>query len=181
MTQVRICGIFDARTTAQRFTPDLIISITDPDPSGSEKIDFSGLAAKVLRLEFHDIEAVTGAFTAPSMSDGVKLKDFLDTEFPAAPVRILIHCHLGLSRSPAIATMALAILRARSGPLTKTTCDDIVDQVFAAAPQAEPNARILTIAEKLVDAPRRALVSSSAARKAKRKLLDDPAGTQFSW
>jgi predicted protein tyrosine phosphatase len=150
MTKLTICGIYELASVVQREKPDLVISITDPGPSGAPMDAIPDYPGKVLRLGFHDLDQVIDEYTAPAMQHARKLKAFLDDEFAEPPEHILVHCHLGVSRSPAIALLTLALLRSREATPNSDMGDQIVAQVFDAAPQARPNRRIVAIADRML-------------------------------
>jgi predicted protein tyrosine phosphatase len=94
---------------AENFRPTNVISLLDPDYSLSPI--FSMLAENHLILRLKDRTEVN-ADTIPQLSF-LELVNFLDMavlDSQKQDVRLLIHCHLGASRSPAVAYLALSRL-----------------------------------------------------------------------
>ncbi len=167
MTKLTICGIYELPSVLKAESPDLVISITDPIAGPMPNLMPANFEGKWLHLGFHDLEKIIEDYTAPSMQHARKLEAFLDAEFATAPEHILVHCHLGASRSPAMAALALALLYSRSEEPSAQMADRIVYQVFEAAPHAHPNTRIIQIAERMMKGFGRSLSSAiSSAREA---------------
>ncbi|MEI7835314.1 MAG: hypothetical protein WCK05_02770 [Planctomycetota bacterium] len=92
--------------------PYVVISISDPG-SRQPKVKISGLCREVLHLRFHDAEPTEG-FELPSTIRLMTPADALVTwnlirRWQEEIETVLVHCHAGMSRSPAVAA---AICRA---------------------------------------------------------------------
>jgi len=151
MTQISITGIFVLERDIERFKPDFVLSITDRDGCDQE-IALDALSkAKVPyhHMGFYDVPRVIAGCIPPSLPAMIEMIDVLDHELPAAPGRLLVHCHAGVSRSPAVALIALAHLSARSGHTSDADGRRIARQVFDAQPMSQPNKRILDLSRQL--------------------------------
>lgn len=145
---LRICALDELETVASAVHPDLIISITDPDPAERARADGAiargAPGAQVLRLEMHDICEPMEGCTAPDAEMVEQAVTAAQHHLPSSDARLLVHCHAGLSRSPSIALAALAGYAESHSGITSTTLADAVQQ---AAPFAIYNAGILDLIE----------------------------------
>ncbi|MCW3784320.1 hypothetical protein [Defluviimonas salinarum] len=159
MTAVVITGIYGLARALERTRPDLVISITDPDdifdPGSRDparaRIALAGVDCPVLSLAFHDVDQVLRDFIAPTLEDGRKVIAAVDAHLPGDGGTLLVHCHLGMSRSPAVALLALGHVALRREPGSADLAGRVADAVYAAAPGAMPNMRVVGIAERLLD------------------------------
>jgi predicted protein tyrosine phosphatase len=91
-----------SREGAERYEPrglEICISIADPDAPPAE---LSPKFAAVLRLGFSDIVAVeTPADVLFAPEDAAAVVEFVDRWQHAE--RLVVHCHVGASRSPGVA------------------------------------------------------------------------------
>lgn len=146
------------------FEPDAMVSISSPGHPIATRRDRPHQA-----LSFHDIEhAVAGRRVGPSHADVGALLAFLSRH---RPDRLLVHCHAGLSRSPAIALAAMV-----AGGVDAATA---VRDLARAVPEASPNRRIVALADarlvlagELVAAVDRAFVQ----RRDQRGAMGEPTG-----
>jgi predicted protein tyrosine phosphatase len=150
LPEIHICGIHNLSAMVKTFQPDYVISISDSSGHTIQQAE-AGLAeyegARTM-LRFEDIEQVLERFLAPSLADGKLVKNAVDEH---QPKRILAHCALGLSRSPAMMMLALgrvANLKSVDDP-DAMPFDLYADQIFTAvevaSPQMMPNKRIMEI------------------------------------
>ena len=80
------------------FSADLaFISITNP----KQKPAVLPQQNPVLRLRFHDINALLPGYTAMSLADGIAIFDYIDT-LPSTVKKLVIHCEHVASRSSAV-------------------------------------------------------------------------------
>jgi len=81
----------------------VMVSVTVPYKIADIKED--GWAAPVLRLQFHDIDMFTRAFTLFNEEHAAKIINWLEEYISvlSGNVMVLVHCHAGISRSAAIA------------------------------------------------------------------------------
>jgi len=151
MTEISITGIFVLERDIERFKPDFILSITDRDGC-DQQIAMDALAKAQIpyhHMGFYDVPRLLDGCVPPSLPDMIEMMAVLDKELPTAPGRLLVHCHAGVSRSPAVALIALAHLSARMGKTSEEEGRRIAQQVFDAQPMSQPNKRILALAQQL--------------------------------
>ncbi|CDN91322.1 tyrosine phosphatase family protein [Agrobacterium tumefaciens] len=100
-------------------------------------------AERHLTLVMNDIAFKgTGDLIAPDDAHVQKLIDFAREWDQSAP--LLIHCWMGVSRSPAAAVIAALSLNADQDEMA------LALSLRAASPYATPNARIITIGDRLL-------------------------------
>ena len=91
-----------SREEAERYEPgerEICISIADPDTDAAR---LSKRFAAILRLNFTDIVRAEDPSDVLFSDDHARaIRDFIDT-WPDA-MRIVVHCHAGMSRSPGVA------------------------------------------------------------------------------
>lgn len=105
----------EAQRDKQVFSTWAVISVnayagafTDANDDGSEKSPFDVAEIPTrcrINLNFDDISAEDGiaGFKAFDSQMATEIKNFVDTVYAEGAEKILVHCHAGLSRSPAIA------------------------------------------------------------------------------
>ncbi|MCE4224821.1 protein-tyrosine-phosphatase [Methylobacterium sp. C25] len=132
-----------------------VLSILDP---GWPDPDFGGYGAhRRSVLRFHDAVAPAPGVVVPEPGDVETILAFgRSIAAEAGEAHILVHCHLGLSRS----TAALATLFAQAEP--ETPAEELIVRLHALRDGAWPNARMIGFADDalgrkgtLVDAVRR--------------------------
>jgi predicted protein tyrosine phosphatase len=96
-----------------------------------------------LVLRFHDLIEPDGMLIAPEETDIQAILQFGDRVRDLGNPGLLIHCHMGVSRS----TAALAALIAQSGP---DRLESVFPTVLALRPQAWPNSRMIGMADRLL-------------------------------
>ncbi|MDL2342697.1 hypothetical protein QOL99_00890 [Deinococcus sp. MIMF12] len=132
MIRLTVSGVHDL--------PDLtdvaaVVSLRDPQDRRPAELE--ALDAPVLELVFHDTDG-DPLDHAPQEWHLARLERFLDG---VRPPSLHVHCFAGISRSPALASFALAYLHPeRSDP-------EVVRRVLEARPQALPNAHLLRLAD----------------------------------
>ena len=109
---ITVCGLEELAGHADRKVSH-VLSILDPDQPEPEAFGAYGEHAR-LELKFHDIIEETPAFQAPQPDDVRKILDFgRDILREPENVRhLLVHCHMGISRS----TASMALLLAQAQP-----------------------------------------------------------------
>jgi predicted protein tyrosine phosphatase len=139
---ITICGIEELAGHAERRVSH-VLSILDPDHAEPEAFGTYGEHAK-LELRFHDIiEDVPGE--NPPQPEHVEQiltfgRDILRE--PEALRHLLVHCHMGISRS----TAAMTLLLAQAQP--KLGASQVLHQVLSIRERAWPNLRILGYGEE---------------------------------
>ena len=140
--QVTICGIEElAGHCAGGITH--VLSILDPGwPEPEPLIGFD--INRRLRLRFHDVIESQPGWIAPERWDVELLLAFSRDLAAANEAHLLIHCHAGVSRSTAAATLVMA-----------QTCpdrpaDEVLREVARLRPRAWPNLRILELGDEIL-------------------------------
>jgi predicted protein tyrosine phosphatase len=140
--QITICGIEELAGHAEGRVSH-VLSILDPDRAEPEAFGTWGEHAR-LELRFHDV-IEDGSNIEPPQPHHVEQiltfgRDVLRD--PEALRHLLVHCHMGISRS----TAAMSLLLAQAQP--STPARDILHQVLAIRERAWPNLRVLTYGEE---------------------------------
>ncbi len=137
-TDLVICGLHEIDGTLdERVTH--VLSILDPGTP--EPAKFAELPDdQILRLRFHDIvEDYQPLSEAPRPAHVSAILKFGDAA-ARAHHRLLIHCHMGISRSTAAAVMLLA--------KESRDADTAVTRVTELRPAAWPNLRMIEFADE---------------------------------
>lgn len=146
ISTLTVCGIDelvlhrDARVTN-------VLSLLDP---GWPELEILGsyAAPHRLKLHFHDIIDPQPGLTVPEAEHIRQIIDFadaLDAPAPASDARhLLVHCHMGLSRS----TAAMLLLLARREP--EADEEELFTRLRRIRPQAWPNSRMISLGDKLL-------------------------------
>ncbi|MCM2474022.1 protein tyrosine phosphatase [Rhizobium sp. CG5] len=101
-------------------------------------------ATRHLKLGMNDITfAGTGDLIAPQESHVLQIIDFARTWDPSSP--LLIHCWMGVSRSPAAALIAALAVNPQQDDL------DLAERLRLFSPFATPNARLVEIADSVLN------------------------------
>lgn len=141
---VTICGL-DELGLHRRAGVTHVLSILDPGWPEPGEFDLWQRHDRLL-LRFYDVidQGPTDWMTPPG-SDHVAAILKFGRGFPIdRPVRLLVHCHAGVSRSSASAILLLAQREPARDP------GDIVDEIVRRRPQAWPNLRIIEIGDRLL-------------------------------
>ncbi len=142
-----------------------VLSILDP-----EVPDPATLAAfppgERLILHFHDIIDPCPGMIAPARSHVEALLAF-GRRFPKdGPAHLLVHCHMGVSRSTAAAAALLLQANPQAGEQA------LFAHIAAARPQAWPNSRMIAFADELLE--RRGRLIAALGRHYRRQLDANP-------
>jgi predicted protein tyrosine phosphatase len=122
-----------------------VLSILDPDWPEPGEFDLWPQHDRLL-LRFHDVidQGPTDWMAAPASDQVAAILQFGRSLPIDRPVRLLVHCHAGVSRSTASAILLLAQRDAARD------AGDIVDEIVRRRPQAWPNLRIIEIGDRLL-------------------------------
>jgi predicted protein tyrosine phosphatase len=155
LPQLRICGISLLSTVISEFQPDLIISITDPfsDVAREAEQTLNHKGVPSVMLHYHDGHYGYPGGEMVSFEMFEQVAEALDKHAAGDNPKILVHCHAGMQRSPAMAFFALGHIAARTDSLDGARAREIVDAVFAVSPQAEPDRRTLDMGSDMLDIP----------------------------
>ena len=177
--QLTITCLMGLRDAIRRTRPDLVISISDPDPESVSMVDraLAGYQGQVCRLVFHDVDRLFPGCVSPT-PEGVRPAVLAMRDLSAGH-HVLLHCHAGLSRSPALAILGMAAIRQCHDRFDARGCEEIIRQVIAAAPLAMPNPRLLAIGEHLLGLPHGQL--AGIGRSVRERTAPRPARRAGIW
>lgn len=141
---ITVCGIQELAGHAGRQVSH-VLSIIDPDEVEPDAFGSYGEHARLL-LRFHDVIEESSEYQAPQPYHVEQILAF-GRDIPTNPANIrhlLVHCHMGISRSSA--AMALLLAQAQPG----VSANEILAQVLHIREKAWPNFRVLSFgAEQL--------------------------------
>ena len=120
-----------------------VISLIDPDEPDPVAIEGIGAQSHLL-LRLHDLINEREALRAPDREDVRHLIAHADTLAPHAIDHLLVHCHMGRSRSTAAAAAAL-------DRLGVAPPDRIFQAIMAVRDPIWPNSRILAFADAILE------------------------------
>lgn len=150
--QMWVCSLRELGGRIGQARPDLVVSICDPasphEEAQAERALSTCPRTPVMRLRFHDIQDSEEGAEAPGRGHMAGLFAWLARQAP--PATLLVHCHAGLSRSPAIALAAAAFLARQSRPADVRLADELAEAVLDAAPICLPNAAIVALADNML-------------------------------
>lgn len=130
-----VCALADVEAEVRRLRPDGVVSLLGPGQSPPTLPP--GPARLILR--FHDIARPADGLVAPDSGIIARLLAF-DAGLGAG-ARVLAHCWMGISRSPAAAYILAC---ARHGPGME---HDLAQALRQAAPSATPNPLLVRLAD----------------------------------
>jgi predicted protein tyrosine phosphatase len=152
---ITVCGLEELAGHADRQVSH-VLSILDPEQPEPEAFGAYGEHAR-LELKFHDIIEEAPGFRAPQAEDVAKILEFGQDILhdPENRRHLLVHCHMGISRS----TAAMALLLAQAMP--GAPASDVMNHILRIRDKAWPNLRILMFGEEQLG--RKGELSSAAA------------------
>lgn len=141
-----VCGIEELEGHGPK-RPTHILSILDPGTP--DPVAFGGFDRHHrVTLHFHDIIEPLPGLTLPEPEHVRRILDFADDLEADLDRRdeghLLIHCHMGISRSTAAMTMLLAQAYADEDAA------GIIERLVAIRPQAWPNLRMIGFADEML-------------------------------
>lgn len=161
---VRVSALYKGRLARDidDFAPTHIVSLIDPDLEEHRRPLLPGDAA-VIQRPFWDVdspmaEAADGAAIAA-------LVDFLVDWREASAARLLVHCHMGVSRSTATAYLALAIA---GGPGQEAAA---FDRLLAVTNKPWPNPLVIALADERLGRDGALVAPLAAYRAANQRRL----------
>jgi predicted protein tyrosine phosphatase len=164
--QITVCGIGElTEYRAARVTH--VLSILDPGAPVPPDFEAFG-AHERLELRFHDIIEERPDMLCPDPGHIERLLQFAQQlrDEPRADAHVLVHCHAGVSRSPASAILILAKLHPEVSPA------EVVARLLRDRPHVWPNLRMIEIGDELLG--RRGEIVSAVGRLYGRRLERDP-------
>ena len=141
--RLTICGISELEAFS-RAGVSHVLSILDP-PEPEPPAFFSFDSHHRLELRFHDIIEDVAGMAAPRPEHVEQLLEFgrrMDAD--AAPTHLLVHCHMGVSRS----TASMMLLLAQARP--DQAAEAIAAQIVRIRPIAWPNLRMIEFGDALL-------------------------------
>jgi predicted protein tyrosine phosphatase len=163
---ITVCGLEELAGHADRQVSH-VLSILDPDHPEPEAFGAYGEHAR-LELKFHDIIEETPGFRAPQPEDVAKMLEFGRDILrdPENLRHLLVHCHMGISRS----TAAMALLLAQALP--DAPASEVMAHIVRIREKAWPNLRILIFGEEQLG--RKGELSSAAGAVYRLQLERQP-------
>ena len=162
--QVTICGIDELGFHWEAGVTH-VLSILDPgwpEPEALGAFD----AHRRLELRFHDVIEAGPGWIAPERLDVEQLLSFGRDLTESRGTHLLVHCHAGVSRSTAAATLILAQAR------PDRPAEELLQAVVRQRSHAWPNLRILELGDALLD--RRGEIVDAARAIYRRRLEREP-------
>ncbi len=156
--KITICGIDELTLHAASGTTH-VLSILDPETPEPEAFGRFNEHAR-LELRFHDVIEATIPGLDPPQPHHIEAllgfgRDMMRDAGPAA--NLLVHCHMGISRSTAAAVLILSAAQPDRPPA------DIMADIAGIRPKAWPNLRMIEIGDRMLG-HRGALVSAVRER-----------------
>ena len=162
-----VCGIEELTSHSDRAVTH-ILSIIDPDEPDPPAFGSYGSHNRTL-LRFHDIIRELPGMIAPQREDVEKVLDFGRSLPPlenSEEGHLLVHCHMGISRS----TAAMATLIAEAEP--RLDEDELFLKLVAIRGKAWPNSRMIAFADDILG--RGGRLTSALRRHYTRQLTTFP-------
>lgn len=168
--KLTVCGIseLDDHAKAQVSHVVSILDPTTPEPEAFAAFD----EHHRFQMWFHDTIKEAPGFEAPQESHIKSLLAFgqevLATD---KPTHLLVHCHLGISRS----TVSLMLLIAQARPQMPAL--EIADGILRMRPQAWPNLRMATFGDEMLG--RKGEFRAAVREVHRRRAEADPSFAHF--
>ena len=136
---ITVCPLSAVETNMVRLAPSHLISLLHPDEMIATPAGFD--PQRHLRIGINDIVAPEEGCIVPEQSHVLEVIEFLRGW--RAEGRVLIHCWAGVSRSTATAFIAMCLWN-------EGRERDAAAAIRQAAPHAQPNRRIVQLADQLL-------------------------------
>jgi len=162
--QVTICGIDELECHCAGGITH-VLSILDPGWPEPEALSGFSINRR-LRLRFHDVIESQPGWIAPERWDVELLLAFSRDLAVSEEAHLLVHCHAGVSRSTAAATLVMAQAR------PDRPADEVLREVVRLRPRAWPNLRILEFGDEILG--RRGEIIEAARAHYRRALEREP-------
>ncbi|MCP8893425.1 protein-tyrosine-phosphatase [Shinella daejeonensis] len=144
--ELTICGIDELQAQSGRRVTH-VLSVLDPDYPEIEAFTNYGDHHRTT-LRFHDIIAPDPNRLMPQQEHVEAIlrfgEEFADSRESGRDAHLLVHCHMGVSRS----TAAMLALMALAAP--QEEAESLFARLVAVRPQAWPNSRMVTYADELL-------------------------------
>lgn len=149
---IYVCSLYELPAHAERLAPSHLVSLLSPNELPPTP---PGVAAdRHHRVGIHDINEPLDGHILPDEDHVAELIDFLRAWSPDEGP-LLIHCFAGVSRSMAAALIALVL----DAPGKEAAA---AQHMRRAAPHAQPNKRIVALADELLDRDGRLVAAREA-------------------
>jgi predicted protein tyrosine phosphatase len=159
-----VCGIPELAAHREAGITHLL-SIMDPDTP--DPFVFADIPPeRRLTLRFHDVILPHPDYVRPECADMEKVLAFGRTLPDGDPAHLLVHCHMGISRSTAAAAALLLQAHPHMGE------DEVLKHVQAIRPRAWPNSVMIGHADQLLGREGRLL--AALGRLYRRQLAAHP-------
>ena len=162
--QVTICGIDELECHCAGGITH-VLSILDPGWPEPEALSGFSINRR-LRLRFHDVIESQPGWIAPERWDVELLLAFSRDLAVSEEAHLLVHCHAGVSRSTAAATLVMAQAR------PDRPADEVLREVVRLRPRAWPNLRIHEFGDEILG--RRGEIIEAARAHYRRALEREP-------
>jgi predicted protein tyrosine phosphatase len=162
--QVTICGIDELGLHCESGVTH-VLSILDPGSPEPEALSAFDRHHRI-ELRFHDVIEANPGCVVPEKLDVEQLLSFGRDLQEARGKHLLVHCHAGVSRSTAAATLILAQAR------PDRPAEELLKAVVRQRPRAWPNLRILELGDTLLE--RRGQIVDAVRAHYRRVLERDP-------
>ena len=162
--QVTICGIGELGLHCETGVTH-VLSLLDPGWPEPEAFGIFNPHRR-LELRFHDVIDANPGCIPPQRPDVEQLLSFGRDLANAKAGHLLVHCHAGVSRSTAAATLIVAQVR------PDRPAEEALQTVVRRRPRAWPNLRILELGDALLD--RRGEIVGAARAHYRRRLEREP-------
>jgi len=140
MSELFVCRLDQIAETAVKTGAREMVTLLSAGQSFHRPAVIS--ADRHLKLGMNDIDKAHGGLIAPEEAHVSKLIDFVRHWDRSAP--LIVHCWLGISRSPAAALVAALALFPDQDDLI------LAQRLRAASPYATPNRRIIEIGDNIL-------------------------------
>ena len=168
-----VCGIEELPGQRGRSVTH-VLSIVDPDLPELEAFSTYSQHHRTT-LRFHDIIAAAPERVMPQPDHVAAIlnfgTDFLAQRDKQAQSHLLVHCHMGISRS----TAAMLTLMAQANP--DEAAESLFERLVAIRPQAWPNSQMVGFADEQLG--RKGDLTASLARHYGRQIRSQPKFTEW--
>lgn len=171
--QLTVCGIEELPEQRARKVTH-VLSLVDPDLPELDAFQTFEQHHRVT-LRFHDIinAADNHTMSTPDHMSAILQfgSEFLAAQNPEAPGHLLVHCHMGVSRS----TAAMVSLMAQGNP--DESAESLFTRLVAIRPQAWPNSQMIGFADEQLG--RKGELTSALRRHYGRQIERNPQYTEW--
>lgn len=168
-----VCGIEELPDQSEKNVTH-VLSLLDPELPELEAFGAYGQHHRTI-LRFHDIIAAAPERVMPRPDHIEEIlrfgNDFLARQEQTAASHILVHCHMGVSRS----TAAMLTLMAQANP--DETGESLFSRLVAIRPQAWPNSQMIGFADEQLG--RKGDLTAALRRHYGRQIRDRPQFTEW--